>query len=115
MVLVFTSQLENMGWLKKLTVPCWRIQYLLSNASLDKLFWAKVLAYASHLMNCLSLTAIEGKTLLDIWSEGAAQDYGFLRVFGYPAYFSVKNDKLNLRAKKFAFLGVKRNLKGYKL
>jgi len=34
---------------------------LLSNAQLDKSFWAKVLVYASHLMNCLSLTAIEGK------------------------------------------------------
>jgi len=65
MVLVITSQLENMGWLKKITVPCWRIRYLLSNASLDKLFWAEVLVYASHLMNCLSSTAIGGKTLLD--------------------------------------------------
>jgi len=30
-------------------------------------------------------------------------------------HFSVKNDKLNPRAKKFVFLRVKRNLKGYKL
>jgi len=28
-------------------------------------------------MNKLSSTAIGGKTLLDIWSGGAAQDYGF--------------------------------------
>jgi len=44
-----------------------KVRYLLSNAQLDKLFWAEVLVYASHLMNCLSSTAIEGKTLLDIW------------------------------------------------
>ena len=38
-----------------------------------------------------------------------------LRVFENPAYFSVKDDKLNLRAKKFIFLDVKRNIKCYKL
>jgi len=42
-------------------------RYLLSNSSLDKLFWAGALVYASHLMNRLSLTAIGGKTLSDIW------------------------------------------------
>ena len=58
--------------------------------------------YASHLMYCLS-TVIGGKTLLDIWSGGAAQDYDLLRAFGCPAYFSVKDDKLNSRAKKLVF------------
>jgi len=38
-----------------------------------------------------------------------------LREFGSPAYFSAKNGKVNLRAKKFVFLGVKRNIKGYEL
>jgi len=37
------------------------------------------------------------------------------RVFESPAFFSAKDDKINLRAKKFMFLGVKRNIKGYKL
>ena len=32
-----------------------------------------------------------------------------------PAYFCTKDDKVNLQAKKFVFLGVKRNMKGYKL
>ena len=81
---------------------------------LDKSFWAETLVYASHLMNRLSSTAIGGKTLLDIWSSGAAQDYSLLQVFGCPTY-SVKDDKLNPLAKKFVFLRVKRNLKGYKL
>jgi len=52
---------------------------------------------------------------LDIWSGGAIQDYGLLRVFGSPAYFSAKDGKVNLRVKKFVFLAVKRNMKGYKL
>ena len=58
---------------------------------------------------------IEGKTLLDSWSDGAAQDYGLLRVFRSLTYFSAKDGKVHLRAKKFIFLGLKRNLKGYKL
>jgi len=60
------------------------VRYLLSNASLDKSFWAEALVYASHLLNRLSSTAIGSKTLLDIWSSGAAQDYSLLRVFGCP-------------------------------
>ena len=35
---------------------------LLSNARLNKSFWSEALVYASHLMNCLSSTAIRGKT-----------------------------------------------------
>ena len=71
--------------------------------------------YASHLINGLSSTAIRDKTLLDIWLGGAAQDYDLLRVFESPTYFSAKDGKINSRAKKFVFLGIKKNLKGYKL
>jgi len=66
-------------------------------------------------MNRLSSTAVEDKTPLDIGSGGAAQEYGLLRVFGCLAYFSVKDDKLNPRVKKFVVLGIKNNLKVYKL
>jgi len=77
-------------------------------------------------MNRLSSTAIGSKTLLNIWSDGAAQDYDLLhvldaqdydllRVFGYLTYFSAKDGKLNLRVKKFVFLGLKKNMKDYKL
>jgi len=80
----------------------------LSNARLDKSFWAETIVYASHLINELSSTAIESKTPLDIWSGRAAQDYDLLRVFRSPAYFSNKDGKVNSRAKKFVFLGVNR-------
>ena len=63
-----------------------KVQYLLSNASLDKSSWDEVLVYASYLMNMLSSTAIGGKTPLDIWSCGAAQRYNLLQVFRCPAY-----------------------------
>jgi len=58
---------------------------LLSNARLDKSFWAEAIVYASHLINGLSTTAIGGKTPLNIWSGRAAQDYDLLRVFESPA------------------------------
>jgi len=59
--------------------------------------------YASHLLNKLSSTTIGGKTLLDIWSSETAQDFSLLWVFECLAYFNIKNDKLNLQAKKFVF------------
>ena len=40
---------------------------MLSNARLDKLFWAEAIEYASHLMNGLSSTTIGDKTLFDIY------------------------------------------------
>ena len=43
-----------------------KIRYLSSNASLSKMSCVEALVYASHLMNYLSSTVIEGKTLLDI-------------------------------------------------
>ena len=92
-----------------------KVQCLLSNAQLDKSLWVEAIVYASHLINGLSSTAIGGKTLLDIWSGGAAQDYDLLRVFRSPTYFSAKDDKVNPQAKKFVFLSVNRNMKGYKL
>ena len=78
-----------------------RVWCLLSTAQLNKSFWVGALEYAIYLMNRLPSTAIGGKTLLEIWSDGAAQDYSFLRVFGCPTNFSVKDDKLNPRVKKF--------------
>jgi len=44
---------------------------------------------------------------LDNWSGGASQDYDLLRVFESPTYFNAKDGKVNPRAKKFVFLGVK--------
>ena len=63
--------------------------------------------HASHLIN--GSIAIGGKTPLKIWSGKAAQDYGLLREFERPTYFSAKNGKVNPRAKRFVFLGVKIN------
>ena len=88
---------------------------MLSNAGLSKNFWAEALTYACYLVNMLPSSAIRDKTPLEVWSEKTAQDYDLLRVFESPAYFCAKDGKVNLRVKKFVFLGVKRNIKGYKL
>jgi len=52
---------------------------------------------------------------LKIWSGKAALDYDSLRVFGCLAYYHVKEDKLDPRAKKGVFIGFKRRIKGYKI
>ena len=43
-----------------------KVQYLLSNALLDKLFWAEAIEYASHLLKRLQTISIKDKTLLEI-------------------------------------------------
>ena len=84
-----------------------KVRWLLSNAGLDKSFWAEAIVYASHLMN--RSTTIGGKAPLGIWSGKATQDHGLLREFESPTYFSAKNGKVNPRTKRFVYLGVKRN------
>jgi len=88
---------------------------MLSNAGLPKKFWAEALGYACHLVNRLPSSAIGGKTPLEAWSGKAAVDYDLLRVFGCPAYYHVKEDKLDPRAKKGVFVGFKRGTKGFKI
>ena len=66
-------------------------------------------------MNRLPLSAIGRKTPLEAWSGKAAADYDLLKVFGCPAYYHVKDDKLDPRAKKGVFVGFKRGIKGFKI
>ena len=77
-----------------------KVRCMLSNTGLSKNFLAEALAYACYLINRLPSLTIGGKTPLEVWSRKATQDYDFLRVFGYPAYYHVKEDKLDPRAKK---------------
>ena len=88
---------------------------MLSNVSLDKKFWAEVVSYASHLINWLPSTAIGGKTPMKMWSEKHAQDFDSLRMFGCPAYYYVKDGKLDPRARKAIFVGFKAGVKDFKL
>ena len=58
---------------------------------------------------------IGNKTPMEVWSEKAAQDYDSFRIFECPVYYHIKEDKLDPRTKKGAFLGFKRGVKGYKI
>ena len=73
-----------------------KVWCLLSNARLDKSFWAEAIVYTSHLIN--GLTTIRGKTSLEIWSGKATQGHALLREFGSPAYFRAKDSTVNSRA-----------------
>ena len=71
--------------------------------------------YASHLINRLPSTALNGKTPLEVWSGKPADDYDTLHAFGSTAYYHVKESKLDPRAKKAMFMGVTSGVKGYRL
>ncbi|KAH9667138.1 Receptor-like protein 14 [Citrus sinensis] len=88
---------------------------MLSNVGLDKKFWAEAMSYASHFVNRLPYAAIGGKTPMEMWSGKHAQDYDSLRIFGCPAYYHVKDGKLDPRARKVIFVGFKGRVKGFKL
>ncbi|KAH9689155.1 Integrase catalytic domain-containing protein [Citrus sinensis] len=92
-----------------------KVWCMLSNAGLDKKFWAESVNYASHLVNRLPSAAIGGKTLMEMWSGKYAQDYDSLRIFGCPSYYHVKDGKLDSRATKTIFVGFKGGVKGFKL
>ncbi|KAH9752632.1 hypothetical protein KPL71_014771 [Citrus sinensis] len=92
-----------------------KVRCILSNAGLDKKFWAEAVSYASHLINRVPSTVIRGKTPMEMWSGKHAQDYDFLRIFRCPAYYHVKDGKLDPRARKAIFVGFKDGVKGFKL
>ena len=52
---------------------------------------------------------------MEVWSGKAAQNYDLLRVFRCPAYYYIKKDKLDPRAKKGVFARFKKGVKGYKI
>ena len=70
------------------------------------LFWiikkilAEALVYACYLINRLPSSAIGCKTPLEDWLGKAAQDYDSLRVFGYPTYYHVNEDKLDPKSEE---------------
>ena len=89
-----------------------KVWCMLSNAGLDKKFWAEVVSYASHLVNRLPSAAIGGKTPMEMWYGKHVQDYDSLRIFGCSAYY---HGKLDPRARKAIFVGFKGGVKGFKL
>jgi len=48
------------------------------------------------------------------WSGKVAHDYDSLWIFGCSAYYHVKEDKLEPRARKGVSVGFKKGIKSYK-
>jgi hypothetical protein len=88
---------------------------MLSHSGPSKVFWGKTLSYAHHIVNRLPSTALNGKTLLEVWSGSLVNDYYSMRIFGCSAYYHVTESKLDPRAKKAIFLGFSGEVKGYRL
>ena len=109
-----TSQQNGVAELMNLTL-LEKVRCMLSNAGLGKQFWAEAVMYASHLINRLPSTALNGKTPLEVWSGKPINDYDILHVFGSTAYYHVNESKLDPRAKKTLFMGVTPGVKGYRL
>ena len=77
-----------------------KVRCILFNVGLNKEYWAKIVIYASHLIIRLPSTTIDDKILLEVWFGKPVMDYDFLYVFGCPAYYHVKESKLDPRVKK---------------
>ena len=92
-----------------------KVRCMLSQAKLPKRFWVEALSYACQVLNRLPSTTLEGRTPIEVWSGELAQDYDKLRVFGCNAYFHVKENKLDPRAKKAVFMGFNSGVKGFRL
>ncbi|KAK8952542.1 hypothetical protein KSP39_PZI003451 [Platanthera zijinensis] len=92
-----------------------KVRCMLSNAGLGRIFWAETIDYVCHLVNCLPSAAIGKKTPKEMWLGYPSRDYMHMKVFGCPAYYHVKIDKLEPREKKAIFIGFRRGVKGYKL
>ncbi|RDY07025.1 hypothetical protein CR513_08919, partial [Mucuna pruriens] len=79
-----------------------RIRCMLLSAGLPKAFWG-----------CPS-SAIGFKTLMELWN-GKLANYSNLKVCSVLAFVHVKQDKLEARAIRCAFIGYPLGIKGYKL
>ncbi|KAI9162078.1 hypothetical protein LWI28_023589 [Acer negundo] len=66
-------------------------------------------------VNRLPASALNGKTLKEVWSRQPVFDYDRLHIFECPAYFHVTESKLDPRAKKAVFVGFSEGVKGFRL
>ena len=76
---------------------------MLSNARMNKGFWAEAANTACYLINRLSSITLNNKTPIEVWS-GTPADYSKLRVCGCTTYAHVDNGKLEPRDIKCLFL-----------
>ena len=91
-----------------------KVQCMLSNTGiLISLGWG--ISVCLLFVNMLPSSAIGGKTPIEAWLGRVAQDYDSLWVFDCPAYYHVKEDKLDSLARKDVIVWFKKGVKGYKM
>ena len=71
-----------------------KVRCMLSNSGLPKVFWAEAIVYASHLINMLPTSALEGRTPMEAWSGHPSREYDTLRVFGCEAWYHVREKSI---------------------
>lgn len=91
-----------------------RARCIRSNSGLGREWWAESVATACYIVNRAPHSTLDGDTPYRLWS-GEHADYNVLRIFGCTAYYHVKENKLDPRAKKAIFLGYAKGVKGYRL
>ena len=92
-----------------------KVRCMLSQSGLSKAFWGEAIAYASYVINRLPTSALDGKTPKEVWSGQPVSDYNSLHIFGCPAYYHVKESKLDPRSKKGIFIGFSEGVKAFRL
>ncbi|WVZ50367.1 hypothetical protein U9M48_001625 [Paspalum notatum var. saurae] len=80
-----------------------RTRCMLSNAGLNKRFWAEAASTACYVINRSPSITLDKKTPIEVWSVSPT-DYSQLKVFYCTAYAHVDNGKLEPRAIKYIFL-----------
>ena len=81
---------------------------------MGKQYWAEVLSYASTIVKMLPFLGVDYKTPMEVWT-GSHASYDSLHIFGCPAYYHVREDKIGPRIWKAIFMGSRSGVKGYKL
>ena len=92
-----------------------RIRAILSTAGLPNSCWTKAAKNVCYVINRSPSTAIELKTPMEIWTEKLT-DYSHIHAFGCPVYVmynAQERIKLDLKSKKYIFLGYTDKVKGY--
>lgn len=91
-----------------------KIKCMLSNAELFKQFWVEALSYATFVVNRFLCSGVEYKTPMDIWS-GSNASYDGIHIFSCLAYYHIRDEKLDLRARQALFFDKSVGVKRFKL
>ena len=87
-----------------------KVRCMLSHSKLSKAFWAEALSYATHIVNRLPATALDGKTPKEVWFGQPTTDYDSLRIFGCPRYFHVSE---SIEQRKLFSWALRKELKDF--